>query len=624
MKETIAIFDTNFFVALADIEKDFDKLADFIQAMKAAFTENNITPILPFHVMTELDAFEPNLVIYLQINFPVYPPVDINNDPFYILLKETNQERAPDDRWFNLEEVTDLEILTIANRIHDELQAQGSAEVAGILVISGDEGIHNAGEYMLASSAEIQEPETFMSYLFGISDMKVSRDRFETASKGLFAYFTNYRMHTGRRPIRQLDSFFSQMLDAIRLAREDIEPQFDEDTTNAFETFMMGGTLAPDLAIFEPSLAIIKDMLQLRTEDVATFIEARMHDLYLELNNLEVQMSEPTNYTRFYNYIAIYIIRIYTNSFTSMFLSGSLDFAFKCITLAKAIVQGMINQSGANRLYFSILMVETAFCIITGFKSEDYVTASIVFLSNAIKNHQLPTLLSQDQIDLLIAVHQCKINQCITIIDDNSSCTYDETGFSCSRTHFPTLLVLIEDFCDELASFGKHDLALKIYTNLHPLAEQGSDEDVRIEGKIYLECLILGKEMPKDLADVFPKSWEKTREPLDDELIRMEFTSIIDVNEAFSKRFKVLSFNKENGYYICWIYPLKSRFKVILTADQPELLKEFKIRSGMIKIIPLDKKERKNLGVRGVIEAAKDCTIQQYYYQGTFFTLDLI
>jgi hypothetical protein len=624
VKETIAIFDTNFFIALAEIEKDFDKLADLVQAMKSAFTENNITPILPFHMMTELDGYEPNLAIYLEINFHVYPPININNDFFFIHLKETNQQRVPDERWFSLEEVTDLEILAIANRIHEEVMARGGSDVANILLISGDEGIQKAGEFMLHDSVDVQEPAMFMSYLFGISDVKDARDRFEAASKGLFTYFTTYRMQTGRRPIRQLDSFFSQMLYAIRLAREDIEPHFEEDVIKAFEAFMTGQNLAPDLGIFEPSLSIIKMAQMLRSDDILTFLDTKMHDLYLELNNLACQMNEPTNYTRYYNYIAIYIIRIYMNAFTSMFLAGNLEFAFKCISIAKAVVQGMINQPGANRLYFSILMVETACCIITGFKSDDYVTDSIAFLASAAKKHHLPTLISVDQVDLLIAVFQCKIDQCITILDDNSSCTYDEGAFSCSKLHFPTLLVLIEDFCDELASFGKHDLALKIYTNIHPLAVQGSDEDVRIEGKIYLEYLILGKSMPKELADVFPKDWEQTRDPLDEYLICEEFTPIEEVNEAFSKRFKVLSYNRENAYYICWVYPLKSRFKVIVSAEQPELLKEFKIRSGTIKVLPLEKKERKILNVRGVIEIGMGCAIQPYYYQATFFTLNLI
>lgn len=624
MKETIAIFDTNFFIALADIKGSFDDLADIINDIKFTFEENNITPILPFHMMAELDGFEPNLVTYLEINFSVYSTVDINNDDFFLQLKQANQQLKPDSRWFNLEEITDLEILTIANRIHNEISSRTDAEVAGILVISADEGIQKAGEYMLSGIVEVQEPATFMSYLYGIADQKEVRDRLETVSKQLFTYFTSYRMHTGRRPIRQLDSFFSQMLDAIRLAREDIEPQFDSDTIKAFEKFITGENLDQDLAIFGPTLFIIKDLLNFADKELIKLIDARLHNLFLELNELSIQMNEPTNYTRFYNYIAIYIIRIYMNTFTLSFLAGDLEFAYKSVTLAKVIVQGLINQPGATRLYFSILMLETAFCIITGFKPDDYITASIKFLSNAVKNHRLPTFISVDQVNLLIAVNQFKIGEPIILLENESSCTYNDEGFACQRDYFAGLLVLIEDFCDELASFGKHELGLKILMQVHPLVETKSDDDIRLEGKIYLECLILGKSVPKDLADVFPKSWEKTREPLSEELICTEMTPIDAVNEAFTKRIKVLSFNSEEKYYICWVYPLKSRFKVLLSTDQPELLKEFKILSGMIKIFPLDKKERKKLDIRGAIEVGHDCSIQQYYYQETFFTLNLI
>jgi len=630
LKDTIIIYDTNFFVSLIENTKSFDELIDFINELKSTLVENNITTILPFQVVAELGGFDPNLVTYLEINFKVHPPVDITKDKFFLNLRWINSQRKHDLRWFNTEEITDLEIITVAKETYDEFVKKKGMPPPEIIIVSNDEGIQKASEFFLKDIAKVQESAPFLGFLYGISDKKDVQERMENMSKRMFKYFTRYRLENNRRPIRSIDNFFADMLNSIRLAREDIEPQFGEEVIKSFEKYIITHEqLAPDLLIYESSLVIIKQMLAVPDAQFLNIVDAKMHELFLKLNALVTRMNEPQDYTRFYNYLSIYLVRIHLNAFKICFFWHDLDLSTKHMALAKLAAQAMINQPGANRLYYSILMVETAYCIITGAKDDAYVASSINFLADALKRRKVPALIPPDQVNMLIAIYSCIKEKRIDILNTKGvNCELNETSLRCPKEYFSILLVLVEDFCDELTSFGNHQLALKVLSHVHGLLENGSDEDIRIEGKIYLICLILGAKIPEPLAHLFPGDWERTKEPLENAIIRNDFARIETVDAAFKKGIKVLTYNHEGKFFICWIYPLKSRFKVIIPNEinitAPERLKDFKVLAGSIKINKPDEKERKDLSIRGIIELDRECTIQPFYYQDKFFTLNLI
>ncbi|MBN2151856.1 MAG: hypothetical protein JW839_10445 [Candidatus Lokiarchaeota archaeon] len=628
VRETIAIVDTNFFVGLMQVVRSFDELADFVKGMQVSFVENNITMVLCSRVMAELDRFDPTLVMYLEINFKVQPPVDVNKDSFYLNLKWINSQRKKDARWFNVGEVTDLEIITVAKHLHDDLTARG--EGLDVVIVSNDEGVQRATEYFLKGLVKVQDPAVFLTVLLGVTDSKDVRDEIAATARRLFQYFTSYRTSMGRPPIRQLDAFFGEIQNAIRLAREDIEPFFKQGTIQAFERYMITGEpFQKGVVAYEPALAIVKGLLTLPDDEFLGAIDGRLHELFLAFNTLARSLKEPTDFTRFYNYIAIYLIRLYLDAFKRCFVGRDLPSSYKYVALAKSLVQGMANQPSAHRLYFSILIAEATFSIITGFTDSNYVAATIDFLANAIKKHQLPSLIPPDQVYLLIAILHYKNGKDIELTNAaGRDCEYGETGLRCTREYFGGLLLHIEQFCDELTSFGQHDLALKILLQVYKVLPVDTDEAARVEGKIYLICLIMQQSIPSCVGDVFPKSWEQTSEPLEEENIHESFTSLDAASRAYRSQIKILSYNATTKEYLCWIYPLKSRFNLIIPPEveikAPTILKELKLQSGSIRVTPTSQAKGHTTEVRGTIELGKDCHVQLRYYEEKFFTLNLI
>ncbi|MEX2683002.1 MAG: PIN domain-containing protein [Candidatus Sigynarchaeota archaeon] len=628
MNETIAIIDTNFFVGLMEVVRSFDEIADFIKSMQASFVENNIKMVLCSRVMAELDKFDPTLAMYLEINFKVHPPVDVDKDQFFLNLKWINSQRRHDMRWFNVDEITDLEVLTVAKHIQED--STGRGEHPDIVIVSNDEGLQKAADFFFNGLVKVQDPAVFLTILLGVTDDKKAQSEIAETAKRLFHYFTSYRTSRGRPPVRQLDAFFAEIQNAIRLAREDIEPYFKQGTIQAFERYMITGKpFKNDIVVYEPALAIVKGLLTLPTDEFLKTIDERLHELFLAFNTLARSLNEPTDFTRFYNYISIYLIRLYLDAFKRCFIARDLAASYKYMALAKSLVQGLANQPSAHRLYFSILIAEATFAIITGFMDSNYVAATIDFLANAIRKRQLPSLISPDQVYLLIAISQYKDQKGIEVTNDaGRNCEYRETGLRCTREYFNGLLLHIEQFCDELTSFGQHELALKILTQLYKVLPAKSDEANRVEGKIYLICLILQQAIPSCVGDVFPKSWEKTNEPLEKENTHESFTAFDAASKAYKSQIKILSFNAIKKEYLCWIYPLKSRFKLIIPPEieikNPAALKELKIQSGSIKVIPASQNADLAQYARGTIELGKDCQVQTRYYEEKFFTLNLI
>ncbi len=629
MKETIAVVDTNFFVGLMQVVRSFDELADFVKTMQSSFVENNITMVLCSRVMAELDRFDPTLVMYLEINFKVQPPVDVNKDSFYLNLKWINSQRKHDVRWFNVDEVTDLEILTIAKHIHEEHVKSG--EQPNIIIVSNDEGVQRGAEYFLKDIVKVQEPAVFLTFLLGVTDSKQVQDEIAATSKRLFQYFADYRTSTGRMPIRQLDAFFGEIQSAIRLARADIEPFFEQGTIQAFDKYMITGEpFQKDMVTYEPVLAIVKGLLTLPNDEFLKVIDGRIHELFLSFGSLARALKEPTDFTRFYNYIAIYLIRIYLDAFKQCFHNHDLPASFKYMALAKSLVQGLVNQPSARRLYFSVLIAEATFAIITGYTDGSYIESTIDFLANAIINRQLPNLISPDQVYLVIAISHYKNQKCIEVTKKpGRECEYRETGLRCTREYFSGLLLHIEQFCDELTSFGQHELALKILLQVYKVLPVNSDEASRVEGKIYLICLILQQSIPTSVGDVFPKDWEQSNVPLKLGDTHESFTPLAAASPAYKSQIKILSYNAESKEFLCWIYQLKSRFKLVIPPEveiiNPTTLKELKLQSGSIKVTPVvGNRKGIKTAVRGTIELGKDCQIQTHYYEDKFFTLNVI
>ncbi len=628
MKETIAIVDTNFFVGLMQVVRSFDELADFVKSMQASFVENSITMVLCSRVMSELDRFDPTLVMYLEINFKVQPPVDVNKDPFYLNLKWINSQRKHDARWFNVEEVTDLEVMTVAKHVHEDSVKRN--EHPNIVIVSNDEGIQRAADYFLKDMVKVQDPALFLTFLLGVTDSKEVQNEIAATANRLFQYFTSYRTSMGRPPVRQLDTFFAEIQNAIRLTREDIEPFFKQGTIQAFEKYMITGEpFEKEVVVYEPALAIVKGLLTLPDAEFLEAIDGRLHELFLAFNTLARALKEPTDFTRFYNYIAIYLIRLYLDAFKRCFVGHDLPASYKYMALAKSIVQGLANQPSAHRLYFSILIAEATFAIITGFTDSNYVAATIDFLANAIKKRQLPSLISPDLVYLLIAISHYKDERGIEVTNAaGRNCEYKETGLRCTREYFNDLLLHIEQFCDELTSFGRHELALKILLQVYKVLPANSDESSRVEGKIYLICLIMQQSIPSCVGEVFPKAWEQTQVPLGQSDTHDSFTPFTAASQAYKSQIKILSYNATTKEYLCWIYPLKSRFKLIIPPEveikAPTTLKELKLQSGSIKVSGASKAKGSAKDVRGTIELGKDCKIQTHYYEDKFFTLNLI
>jgi hypothetical protein len=477
---------------------------------------------------------------------------------------------------------------------------------------------------------KVLEPAVFLTFLLGVTDNKQVQDEIAATSKRLFQYFTSYRASTGRQPIRQLDTFFDEIQTAIRLARSDIEPYFEQGTIQAFERYVASDEpLQKDIISYEPELAIVKGLLALENDEFLKVIDGRLHELFLAFNSLARALKEPTDFTRFYNYISIYLIRLYLDAFKLCFVGHDLPASYKYMALAKSLVQGLANQPSAHRLYFSVLIAEATFGIITGYTDSNYVESTIDFLANAIKNRQLPTLISPDQVYLLIAISHYKNEKGIEVTKaPGRDCEYRETGLRCTREYFSGLLLHIEQFCDELTSFGQHELALKVLLQVYKVLPAKSDEASRVEGKIYLICLILQQSIPSSVGKVFPKDWEQTNVPLGPDDTHESLTPLAAASPAYKSQIKILSYNAAAKEYLCWIYQLKSRFTLVIPPDveinAPTTLKELKLQSGSIKVIAAAIRKGTKPGVRGTIELGKDCQILAHYYEDKFFTLNVI
>ena len=233
-------------------------------------------------------------------------------------------------------------------------------------------------------------------------------------------------------------------------------------------------------------------------------------------------------------------------------------------------------------------------------------------------------------INLLLLANQLLNGAGIEVVETPGEiCTpLGDSSLACPRSILPNMVLVIEDFCDELVEFGRHDVALDIHVNLLPLVQNDEEEKTRIEGKIYLDCLLLNQSLPVCIETPFCEGWEQTQEELGSEKVYPESTPIEQVNEAFRKRIKVLRYDASNGVYTCWVYPLRSKFIVRLPpdvkVDVPEALKEFRIASGTIRVEAFDEAVRASSGTRGLIDVSPEADIYIEFYRQKFFTLNLV
>jgi hypothetical protein len=134
--------------------------------------------------------------------------------------------------------------------------------------------------------------------------------------------------------------------------------------------------------------------------------------------------------------------------------------------------------------------------------------------------------------------------------------------------------------------------------------------------------------IPECISDVFSKSWEQTSVALDPVDTHVSFTPLDAVSPAYKNQIKILSYNATTKEYLCWVYPLKSRFRLVVPPEVeikvPTVLKELKLQSGSIKVTPVGKRKGSEPVARGIIELGKECRIQARYYEDKFFTLNLI
>ncbi|MHA1716816.1 MAG: hypothetical protein ACTSXP_14320, partial [Promethearchaeota archaeon] len=654
MNTIYAIFDTNFFIGIMENIESKSKLLDFFEDLKQSFKENRIEPVIPFRVLGELDRFNVELARYLEFNFPVFPPINIDKDPFYLNVKMVNRSRSKKHRFFHTSEITDIAVLTVAKHIRDnimfftstknrkKLSGQGAGrdlrissvespdhsfkmleknfvinlsdvqdEDAGtatqVWIVSNDEGIQKASMHFFGTTIKVIEPFSFLTYIFGVSDSKDLRDKVEGLSKRVFSYFTRYREFRGRKPVSQLDNFFSEMLNSIRMARADIAPFFSGEIIRSFEAFMIQGKeLKPTLGIYQETLSVLKDILNLDDVTLTSRLEYQLNELTFTLIALINRLHEPADYIRFYNYISLYLIRIYLIAFKQGFLMHEFEMASRYIQSAKLICRSMLIQENFKRIHISVFLVETLFLMIVGDdKSNETAGQIIEHLRSLWIKSALPAFVPVEQLYLILIInHFQKAHELKVIRSNDSFCTITDTGLSVSSAFFNSFFGAIEDFCDELASFGNLDLALTTYIGLYKLLEPRSEEFERIEGKIYLTCLILNKPIPKSVAKNFEDFKEETILPLVKAMSRPEFTDIENVDDAFKRRIKILQYiKKTKQHYIfkVWVYPLKSRFTLKVPIDlldkNPEALKEVKVLSGKIKIYA-----EKPENTRGIIE----------------------
>ncbi|MHA1371434.1 MAG: hypothetical protein ACTSRA_17175, partial [Promethearchaeota archaeon] len=655
---------------------DRHKLLDLFEDLKLSFKENLIQPVIPFRVLGEIDRFNAELTRYLEYNFPIYPPIDIDNDSFYLNVKMVNRSLPKKHRFFHASEITDIVVLTIAKQIHDamssfksgrykrkmprspggkalensdgkrisdnflefenrldvdlfEMRDEIKENAIQIWIVSNDEGIQKASVYFLGNAIKVMEPFSFLTYIFGVSDSKDLRDKVESLSKRVFSYFTRYRVYEGRKPVSQLDNFFSEMLNSIRMARADIAPFFSGEIIQSFEAFMIQGKeLKSTLSIYQETLSVLKDILNLDDVTLISKLEYQLNELTFTLFNLISKLYEPADYIRFYNYMSLYLIRIYLIAFKQGFLMHEFGVASRYIQSAKLICRSMLIQENLKRIHISILLVETLFLMIVGDDRSNEIAGQIIeHLRSLWIKSALPAFVPAEQLYLILIINHFQKGQELKVTRSTDFfCTITGEGLSVSSAFFNSFFGAIEDFCDELASFGNLDLALSIYVGLYKLLMPRSEEFERMEGKIYLTCLILNKPIPKNIAKNFKDFKEETALPLVEAMSYPELTDIENVDDAFKRRIKILQYiKKTRQHYIfkVWVYPLKSRFvlkvPVNLLDKNPYALKEVKVLSGKIKV-----HAKKQENTRGIIEISKNSYVMVSYYREKFFTLNLI
>ncbi|MHA1684359.1 MAG: hypothetical protein ACTSUE_25710 [Promethearchaeota archaeon] len=645
MKRVIVVVDTNFFLAIKTVttrEGPRDFHIQFLEDLIQSFEENNITMIIPSRVLSEVEHFDMNYARFLELNFQIYPPVDTDSNSFYMNVRWINRSRNKRTRWFHVGEVTDLEVLTVANDLAGEHSDKERA-VDEIWIVSNDEGIQKAAGYFLKDERGIKvlESATFLSYLLGVSNVEHLQDDIEMVTMKIFDYFTSYRSMEGREPISQIDTFFSQLLSAIRVARKDVQGYFQPEIREIFERFLLDGEAVPqELMDYGPALEKVKLLLELKEGEISS-IENHANDLYHALGKLSRMLKEPADYTRFYNYISHYLIRIYLNAFKVNFINHDLPASGECINYTKLISQVLMNNPSMGGMQVSLIMIETVFLLITRGVSGTLIEQNINFLRGLIEDNRVPSFIPRDMINLLVTMTLLLKGEKITLVDEkNDICHFHDGHMTISLIYLKPLFYLMEDFCDEVASFGNHALALDIYSSLYEITGDLPDEKVRIEGKMYLTCLIVNKNaetMKGCWSGLFTDSkgsWEKTREPLEPEFIHEVFTSVANVPRPFQKRIKILNYHGQQDNdlleFTCWIYAIKSKFTIrippqTLTND-PTLLKEIKILKGNIRVEPVELTETTETTrhpSRGVITIDDGASVISYYYHDKFFTLNL-
>lgn len=615
------VTDTTFWIGLLENSRSFDDLVPFLELLKVSFVENAIDIVIPFRVLTETEHFDINLAKYLDINFAVEDPVEVNEHQFFLNLKHANARRGPDQRWFNPAEITDLEVITIARDIH-----QASPDVT---IVTNDEGIQKAASTWLPG-IKTWDTHTFLGYLLGITNDAAARDAIDAMSRRAFAYYTRYRTRGGRAAVPQVESFFAEMLNAIRMAREDAEAYFDPSITTAFDRHVvMGKELDGQYDVFAPCLGIVKDMLAGPAGSLATALDARLDALFLELNALAGSVREPTNYTRFYNYLSTYLLRVFISAFKEAFMQRDTGRSTRFLAMAKLLAQSMLQSPPVNRIFVSLVMVEILVALVTRARPAGEIEPLVSFLGTAASRGTLPSFVPAEMAMLLVAVYVCRTGGTIAVTrpGDPARCRYTPGMFSCSSECMDGLLGLAEELTDELAFFGQHELAVHVLTSFQPFTAPGSDDRDRIESKVYLNCLILGKNPPACASEIFNDACDVSGDELPADLVFETFTPLEQAGAAFTRRIKVLGY-QEDGTLSCWVYPLRSRFVVRLppglAIENVERLKEFRILEGSIKITPLGAAGRERTGARAAIELGPGCIIEPYHYQEKFFTLNVV
>nr|MDO8117087.1 hypothetical protein [Candidatus Sigynarchaeota archaeon] len=483
MTSTTVIFDTNFFVGIIDNARSDDAIFDFVRMLRVSFDENDIEAIIPFRVVQEIEQFHKPLSSFVESKFRIYKSIDINKDQFFLNLKWINLERHPDNRWFNVNEITDLEIITVAKHIADD-------DNKIPWVVTNDEGIQKAVNHLLKNTIKIIEPAAFLGYMIGVTNDSVIRTEFEHMSKLVFKHFTRYRERFGRAPVSQLDQFFAGMLFSIKMARDDAREFFDDGLISLLDNYLSSGIWMDnlDILVYKPAMSILHDILNENDASCIKTVDERIRKLNLLLLDLPKHLKEPTNYTRFYNYISPHIARAHALSFKAAFLNHELDRAFFKLELAKVILQPHINHTTIFGLFISIIILEFAARLVSGHAGGTLNVDEIAYLNQLACMDKFPPHIPEEHVNLILFV-----NTCIKTNIEEDGKNIDEVN--CKIDEVSRILPLAEEFADESMHFGNMDLALRIYSFSHQKAIEIKDANqrMRLEGKIYLTCIIMHK-----------------------------------------------------------------------------------------------------------------------------------